>query len=84
MLSEELKEVARSKNFSAGFRSISGGSVKDINCFVECLDAYLKNGMTINGLQYDFIVNPFSTLALLRVELRAGEDLRQIDTGSLS
>jgi len=77
-LSKELEEVARGRNFTAGMRSISGGSVEDVNLFIDGLNIYLKGGMTLNGLQYEFIVNPTHVTALFKAELRALPEVRRI------
>ena len=78
-LNRQLEEIARRKCFNVNMTNRNGGSAEDINCFVECLSNCLKSGMTINGLQYDFIVNPFTTFALLRVELHSPKELQRIE-----
>ena len=77
-LSKELEEVARGQNFTAGMRSISGGSVKDVNLFIDCLNIHLQSGMTLNGLQYEFIVNGGHVTALFKAELRPQPEIKKI------
>ncbi len=77
-LSKELEEVARGRNFTAGMRSISGGSVKDVNLFIDCLNIHLQIGMTLNGLQYEFIVNGGHVTVLFKAELRAIPEVQRI------
>ena len=77
-LSKELEEVAREQNFTAELRSISGGSVEDINCFVECLNSQLRSGKRLSGLYFEFIVNGGHVTVLFKAELRAIPEVQRI------
>ena len=76
---EELKEIAESREFIASVRVPNGGSRGDINTFIENLNMYLKNGMELDGIYFDFVVSRRHVRAMLMADMVYGEELRHVE-----
>ena len=74
----ELERIARERCFTAVFRGTGGKGTAEVNTFIDCMSVYLKSGLSLNELNYDFIVSPRNVTVLFKAEFWNAEELHRV------